>query len=93
MNLLLDVTQSTFAASMDQKVSEYNHNLNDMTRVLSTITAIYGPLCVISGIMGMNVKIPGSDEDSYLPFILILIVSLVVVVIMLLFFKYVWNRR
>ena len=92
MNLLLDVTQSTYAASMDQKVSEYNHNLNDMTRVLSTITAIYGPMGVISGLMGMNVKLPGQEDDSYVPFILIVVVSALIAGTMLIFFKCVWNQ-
>jgi len=93
MNLLLDVTQNTHSAAMDQKVTEYNSSLNNMTRVLSTIVAIYGPMTIIGGIMGMNVKLPGNEDTTYLSFILILVVSAVLSIILLLVFKYTWDNE
>jgi magnesium transporter len=39
-----------------------SHRLNDILRVLTSISVIVLPLTLIASIWGMNVKVPGQDN-------------------------------
>jgi magnesium transporter len=61
--------------------SALSHNLNDMLRVLTAFSVILLPLTLISGIWGMNVRVPGEQSIAgfwaVLGFMLVLLVSMV----------------
>jgi magnesium transporter len=65
--------------------SALSHRLNDVLRVLTAFSVIMLPLTLISGIFGMNVKVPG--EGNVHAFWLILGLMVVVVACMVAFFR------
>src|SRR3954452_8408365 len=65
--------------------SALSHQLNDVLRVLTAFSVIMLPLTLISGIFGMNVRVPG--EGSIHAFWAILGLMLVVLVGMVAFFR------
>jgi magnesium transporter len=65
--------------------SALSHNLNDVLRVLTAFSVIMLPLTLISGIWGMNVRVPGYETAG--GFWAILGLMLVVLVAMVLYFR------
>ena len=65
--------------------SALSHRLNDVLRVLTAMSVIFLPLTLISGIWGMNVKVPGTGTVH--AFWLILGLMVVIVVGMVAFFR------
>jgi magnesium transporter len=65
--------------------SALSHRLNDVLRVLTAFSVIMLPLTLISGIFGMNVRVPG--EGSIAGFWAVLGFMVVVLVGMVVFFR------
>jgi magnesium transporter len=65
--------------------SALSHRLNDVLRVLTAFSVIMLPLTLISGVWGMNVKVPGGGTTH--AFWLILGGMVIVVVAMVAFFR------
>ncbi len=65
--------------------SELSHRLNDVLRVLTAFSVIILPLTLISGVWGMNVRVPG--EGSTHAFWAILGLMLAVLVSMVVYFR------
>jgi magnesium transporter len=67
-----------------------NNRINDIIKVLTIISVILLPLTLISGIFGMNVKLPGGWEDQPYAFAVIMGSMLVVMIVMLIYFR--WRK-
>jgi magnesium transporter len=65
--------------------SVISHNLNDILRVLTSISVVILPLTLIASIWGMNVKVPG--QDNLTDFFVIIGVMLLILVGMVFFFR------
>lgn len=64
-----------------------SHRIQEIMRILTIITAILIPGTLIASIYGMNVSLPGGEEHSFIPLIVILFVMLAIAVAMLIFFR------
>jgi magnesium transporter len=65
--------------------SVISHNLNDILRVLTSISVVVLPLTLIASIWGMNVRVPG--QDNLTDFFVILGVMALILVGMVIFFR------
>lgn len=65
-----------------------SNRINEIIKVLTLISVILLPLTLISGIYGMNIRLPAQDDE--LAFEIVLGIMLVVIVAMLGFFK--WRK-
>ncbi len=65
--------------------SVLSHRLNDLLRILTVLSVIFLPLTLLSGIFGMNVKVPG--EGTIAGFWEVGAVMLVIAVAMIVFFR------
>jgi magnesium transporter len=72
----------------DTITSLTSNRINEIIKVLTIISVILLPLTLISGILGMNIRIPG--EESHYAFPVVLGIMLAVVVAMLAFFR--WRK-
>jgi Mg2+ and Co2+ transporter CorA len=82
----LDSVQANYLAMINLQVSEQSHTVNLLMEKLQNVSSIFLPLTLVSGIMGMNVPIPGSEinagDDTYfwcllVAFVVIALVSMV----------------
>ena len=64
----LTLARSTFQMSIDSKMTENSDKLDKLMRQFSMISVMFLPLTVITGMWGMNCKVPYvmSDEDDNL---------------------------
>jgi magnesium transporter len=65
--------------------SVISHNLNDILRVLTSISVVILPLTLIASIWGMNVKVPGQDNLG--AFFVVMGVMAAILVGMIVFFR------
>jgi magnesium transporter len=82
---MLENYKEVVEALEDTNESLISHRLNNVLRVLTSISVVILPLTLIASIWGMNVKVPG--EGSIHAFWVIMIVMLGVLVSMLAFFR------
>src|SRR3954464_1161660 len=82
---MLENYKEVVEALEDTNESLISHRLNNVLRVLTSISVVILPLTLIASIWGMNVKVPG--EGSIHAFFVIMGVMLVVLVSMLAFFR------
>ncbi|CDW75366.1 manganese resistance protein [Stylonychia lemnae] len=68
---LVTLCDQTYENMVDNKINEHSNNLNRIAQGLAAVTVIFLPCNLISGFMGMNVKVPFAEEDSEIPFIVI----------------------
>jgi Mg2+ and Co2+ transporter CorA len=65
----LDSVQANYLAMINLQVSEQSHAVNLLMEKLQVVSCVFLPLTLASGIMGMNVPIPGSEindgDDTY----------------------------
>ena len=65
----LDSVQANYLATINLQVSEQSHTVNLLMEKLQVVSSVFLPLTLVSGIMGMNVPIPGSEinegDNSY----------------------------
>jgi magnesium transporter len=82
---MLENYKEVVEALEDTNESLISHRLNNVLRVLTSISVVILPLTLIASIWGMNVKVPG--EGSIHAFWVIMGVMLAVLVSMLAFFR------
>ena len=82
---LLDNYKEVVEALEDTNESVITHRLNNVLRVLTSVSVILLPLTLIASIWGMNVRVPG--EQSITAFWTILGVMLCVLVGMVVYFR------
>jgi magnesium transporter len=84
----LEDYRETIEVLSDTITSLTNNRINDIIKVLTIISVILLPLTLISGILGMNIRLPG--EDSPYAFVVVMGIMLTVVAAMLMFFR--WRK-
>jgi magnesium transporter len=82
---MLENYKEVVEALEETNESVITHRLNDILRILTVFSVVFLPLTLISGIWGMNVRVPG--EQSIGAFWIIMGVMLALLVAMLGFFK------
>jgi magnesium transporter len=82
---MLENYKEVVEALEDTNESVITHRLNNVLRVLTSVSVILLPLTLIASIWGMNVRVPG--EQSIGAFWTIIGVMLCVLVGMVLFFR------
>jgi Mg2+ and Co2+ transporter CorA len=60
----LDSVQANYLAMINLQVSEQSHAVNLLMEKLQIVSSVFLPLTLVSGIMGMNVPIPGSEINE-----------------------------
>ena len=60
----LDSVQANYLAMINLQVSEQSHAVNLLMEKLQIVSSVFLPLTLVSGIMGMNVPIPGSEIND-----------------------------
>src|SRR3954469_5802340 len=82
---LLEGYKETVEALEMTNESVITHRLNDVLRVLTAFSVILLPLTLIASIWGMNVHVPGEQENA--PFWIIIAAMIVILCGMLAFFR------
>mmetsp|Transcript_8009 Transcript_8009/g.15775 ORF Transcript_8009/g.15775 Transcript_8009/m.15775 type:complete len:397 (-) Transcript_8009:486-1676(-) len=83
---LLTTSEQIYSASADDYLSTLSNRMNEIMQVFSAIATIFLPLNLIGGLWGMNVVVPGQDEESLWPFAVITGSCIVLAVVVLLVF-------
>lgn len=81
--------ENVYNSYVDEGISQSSKKLNRLLQVFSAVTAIFLPLNLIAGFMGMNVQVPfqGDMTQNYWPFLTIVIFSLSYLIFIVIFFK------
>jgi Mg2+ and Co2+ transporter CorA len=69
---------AVFMARLNIGLTESSNRMSDNMKMLGAIACVFGPLMVISGAMGMNVKVPlmlDSDQDLSGPYWFLLLLT------------------
>lgn len=64
----IKLSQDTYTCIVNSQMNDKSNDLNEAMRVFASIATMFLPLQVISGIFGMNVKVPMQYVDSIGPF-------------------------
>lgn len=83
----LELARNRFIASIDANISNYSRDLDGLMKKFAVIATIFLPLQLISGMWGMNCKVPFQNSDSELPFWVMTGIMAVMVVGLWLMFK------
>src|SRR5256714_9153025 len=81
---MLEGYKETAEALEETNESVLAHRLNDVLRVLTVLTVVFLPLTLITGIFGMNVRVPGEGDIE--AFWIVLASMLVLAIGMIAFF-------
>lgn len=82
-NKVLESIQNTFVSKISINIAEQNNVLSKVSEKLTVLTVVFLPMSFITGLFGMNVKVPfqykGEDgsSDNFNGFIIIMISMLV----------------
>ena len=60
----LKLSQNTYQMSVDAKMTESSEKLDKLMRQFSLISVMFLPLTIISGMWGMNCKVPYMNVDE-----------------------------
>jgi len=82
---MLETYKETVEALEATNESVLSHQLNDVLRVLTVLSVVFLPLTLIASIFGMNVHVPGEQQD--VPFWVIIALMLAIGGGMIVFFK------
>jgi magnesium transporter len=82
---MLEGFKETAEALEDTNESVLAHRLNDVLRVLTVLTVVFLPLTLITGIFGMNVRVPGEGDPT--AFWIVIASMLVLATAMIAFFR------
>jgi Mg2+ and Co2+ transporter CorA len=83
----LDIAKDVFDATVDQNLTLYSNKLNDTMNIFACIATMFLPLQLVSGLLGMNVLVPGQNVDDTTPFWIICGVCIGLLIILLILFK------
>lgn len=87
---LLENYKEVVVALEETNESIINHRVNDVLKVLTSITVIVLPLTLIASIFGMNVGLPGGGDpahDSDVSFLIVMGIMAAVLIGMVVFFR------
>ena len=81
--------ENVYNSYVDDGISQSSKKLNRLLQIFSAVTAIFLPLNLIAGFMGMNVQVPFQSDktQNYWPFLTIVIFSLSYLIFIVIFFK------
>ncbi len=74
-DFLLSIAEKEFGALVDQETTRSNQRVDYYFKILTIFSVVLGLGDVLSTYMGMNVKVPGKEVDSYVPFALVLAIG------------------
>jgi Mg2+ and Co2+ transporter CorA len=57
-----------YSASVEDKKAVLGTKMNDMMTIFAAVSTVFIPLQLISALWGMNVLVPGSEEEDETPF-------------------------
>ncbi|PRP79549.1 hypothetical protein PROFUN_12782 [Planoprotostelium fungivorum] len=77
---------STYLARISVEVADYSNQVNKIVKKFGAVATIFIPLTLIAGLFGMNVKVPGRDDNTYTGFFIIIGGSLLFSIICLFIF-------
>jgi Mg2+ and Co2+ transporter CorA len=69
---LLKTSEQIYSVSADDYLTSISNRMNGVMQVFSAIATTFLPLNLIAGLFGMNVAVPGQDEESLWPFCVII---------------------
>ncbi|KAI9207162.1 uncharacterized protein BJ171DRAFT_493792, partial [Polychytrium aggregatum] len=69
---------SNYLAQISIEITQSSNRTSDVAMKMTALASILIPLNLITGLWGMNVKVPGQDEDSLVWFMGILAVMMVI---------------
>ncbi len=82
---MLENYKEVVEALAETNESVISHRLNDILRVLTSISVIVLPLTLIASIWGMNVRVPG--QDNLTDFYIVIGAMLVILIAMVAYFR------
>lgn len=83
----LESLQNVFLAKVSLNITMKSHHLNELASKLGTLATVLLPLTFITGLFGMNVKVPWDRENSLLPFFGLCIFMLLLVSVQMAVFR------
>jgi len=86
----LELARNTYQAKVDASLTEYSRQLDSLMKLFSSISILFLPLTLISGMWGMNCKVPFQDVNSLWPFSVVCSAMLIIMVSFYLFFR--WKK-
>jgi magnesium transporter len=82
---MLEGYKETVEALEQTNEAVLSHRLNDVLRVLTSVSVVLLPLTLVASIWGMNVRVPG--QNSIVAFWIVIVVMVVMLGAMLAFFR------
>jgi magnesium transporter len=61
---MLNNTSSTYLAMISIEMASTDHKMNESMKFFGAIATVILPLTVITGLWGMNVRVPGQSDES-----------------------------
>lgn len=84
----LELAKNTFQIGIDANLTNYSRQLDSIMKIFASIATMFLPLQLISGMWGMNVKVPFQDVESVIPFWMIFCTMVIIVASFLMYFRY-----
>ena len=85
--IMLNVSKKTYNTIVEESMLAYQNRVNDIMLALTIFTIMFMPFTVISGLFGMNVRVPWQGEDNTLAFFMILLCMFLMSMIFLIAFR------
>lgn len=87
-NSLLDSVNQTYLAKVSIAVSKASNDANSIMKAFGAVATVFLPLSFLTGLFGMNVRVPGEFSDSIIWFFTIGGALSIMTVVGLLFFRW-----
>lgn len=88
-NQVLESIQNTFVTKISINIAEQNNVLSKVSEKLTILSVIFLPMSFVTGLMGMNVKVPFQYSDSNDNIYGFLIITGITLIISLMSFAYI----
>jgi magnesium transporter len=79
--------QDRLSSILEAHLSQVSNRLNEVMKVLTVITTIFMPLTLLSGLYGMNVRLPHFPGGDAAQFWWISSIMIAIIIVMLVFFR------
>ncbi|OAG29606.1 magnesium transporter [Nematocida displodere] len=86
---VLERAQDTYLALVNVAQTQEGNELNKTMGFMSLVALIISPCQILSGLWGMNVRVPYQESKSLVPFYCIIVCSLLLIVVF--FYRPLWN--
>lgn len=83
----LELARGTFQTTIDANLTEYSKQLDQLMKKFTLVTILFIPLQLISGMWGMNCKVPFQEVESTWPFYGLTIAMILILVVLYTVFK------